>query len=78
MKAYYIQKQIESMCSWTTISSYTISGLSDVRELYMRLTRNDNWRSEQQKEEDVTRMYNNNESFVVNIDGENRYRFDLN
>lgn len=78
MKAYYIQKQIESMCSWTTTSSYTISGLSDVRELYMRLTQNDNWRSEQQKEEDVTRMYNNGESFVVNVDRETRYRFDLN
>ena len=78
MKAYYIQKQIESMCSWTTISSYTISGLSDVRELYMRLTQNDNWRSEQQKEEDVTRMYHNGESFVVNVDSETRFRFDLN
>lgn len=56
MKAYHIQKQINSMCSWTTVSSYTISGLSDVRELYMKLTQNDNWRSEQQKEDDVTRM----------------------
>ena len=78
MKAYYIQKQIESMCAWTTVSSYTISGLSDVRELYMQLTKNDNWRSEQQKEDDVTRMYNNDESFVVDIDSETRYRFDLN
>ena len=66
------------MCAWTAVSSYTISGLSDVRELYMRLTKNDNWRSEQQKEDDVTRMYNNNESFVVDIDSETRYRFDLN
>ena len=61
-----------------TISSYTISGLSDVRELYMRLTQNDNWLSEQQKEEDVTKMYNNNESFIVDIDSETRYKFDLN
>lgn len=44
----------------------------------MRLTQNDNWRSEQQKEEDVTRMYHNGESFVVNVDSETRYRFDLN
>lgn len=66
------------MCAWTTVSSYIISGLSDVKELYMRLTKNDNWRSEQQKEDDVTRMYNNDESFVVDIDSETRYRFDLN